>query len=329
MEEKINLYLDKDLFQNLENDMFSFGFYNEKHEPLRNKFINTVIVNYFELYERKLNAKVKEINTLLDGYLPKNADIDTKKLINGIKELLNNADESQTKNKKYSFALKPTKYSSSTINAINNHYLKTNTLSGYIRELLLSYSKLSRVEREAIVFKDNVEIIKKAIKENKKLLITTRSSNTYPVSPYKLMKDKVGLSNYLLALGSDNKPYSFRVSKLSNPYCLDEIQPTIPENIIDIFDESFKNGQPFINKHISSKDIIIKFNDDGIRQLNLIEVNRPIYEHLDKYKVRFDCLELQAYLYLRQFGEMITIESPESLKKDLASYFDNSAKSLK
>lgn len=326
MEEKINIYLNKEIYQNLENDMVSFGFVDKENKPLRNKFINTVIVNYFNQYEKQLNKNIKDINGLICNYFPNSQSINTDRLIDELKELLNKTEHSETKDKKITFALKPTKYSSSTINTINSYYLRSESLSGYIRNLLYSYTRLNRIDRELTIFNESFEQINKAIKDNKKLLITTKSGNTYPVCPYKLMKDKMGISNYLLAYGSDNKPYSFKLNKLSNLYCTNDDQSIIPNNVIERFETSYKNGEPFIN-NVGTEDIIVKFTDDGLNQFNTIEVNRPIYEHIDANTLRFDCLKYQAYLYLRQFGDMATIISPISLKKDLAEFFKKAAKS--
>ena len=328
MEEKINLYLTKNIYQLLENDMESFGFIDSNNKPLRNSFINTVIVNYFEEYETKLNKNIEDVSELISKHLPKSEKIDYTLLTSQLKDVLNKNNTSKQKEKKICFALKPTKYSSKAISSINNFYLKFDSLSGYLRNLLFSYTTLSRVERELIVFKPSLLEINKAIKEDKKLLVTMKKSrNTYAVCPYKMMQDKTGIHNYLLVYGSDNHPYSFRLQNMINLHCTNEKQDKIPKEIVSQLEKAYVDKTSFINKNTKSDDIIVKFTDNGFSQLNTIEINRPNYELIDKNKVVFDCSVIQAFFYLRPFGTDAEVISPPELKKDLATFYSNAAKS--
>lgn len=330
MEEKINLYLTEEMYKLLTNDMEAFGFVDAKNKPKRNNFINTVIVNYFEEYEDKLNKNINDVTKLITDYLPKEKNIDYASLANNLKDLLNKNNSSKQKDKKICFALKPTKFSSNAINSINNYYLKFDSLSGYIRSLLYSYTTLSRVERELIVFKSSMAEINKAIKNNKKLLLTTKKNkNTYPVCPYKMMQDKTGMYNYLLTYGSDGLPYSFRLQNIINLHCTNENQDKIPQTVIQQLEKAFIDKTSFINKNTRPDDIVIEFTDNGFNQFNVIESNRPNYEIIDKNKVRFDCSLIHAYLYLRPFGADANVVSPLKLKKDLAVFYNNAAKSYK
>ena len=53
------------------------------------------------------------------------------------------------------------------IKIIENNLLKDNSLSGYIKDMFLSYLSIPRSKREEIIFKDTYESINKAISENR------------------------------------------------------------------------------------------------------------------------------------------------------------------
>lgn len=322
MEDKINLYLTNEIYQNLEEDIESFNYIDKNGKPRRNSFINTIIVNYFEQYEINENKNKEDMENVIYNHFPNHSKKDIDKLIKEFLEVANNRQESKDKDKKITFALKPTKQSSSTINSIMFKYSVNTSTSGYIRELIHSYTKLKRVDREIIIFKDIYDEVLKAINLNTTSIVKIKSSGkTYEVSPYKIMRDKSGLENYLLALGSDDRPYSFRLSNLEIASCTVTKQKPMSKDIIDSFNMSYERGLPVVGLITDYQYVDVKFTKDGMNLFSRLGINKPSYERIDDTTIRFHCTENQIYIYLKSFGDNAKVLSPDSVKNMLIEFY--------
>lgn len=190
----------------------------------------------------------------------------------------------------------------------------------YIKALLEEYTRLPFIKREAIFCKQHFEIINNAIHNRKQLRITTRTGKEFEAIPFKIMSDRLGIFNYLVAIDSTSRqPVAYRISKVNL-------------KIISKNGKIDKHYENIINQKLLESDVsfltkdniraVIKLDKYGIQKYNSQLHMRPSYtEILEGDRYVFNCSEDQIKFYFIKFGSSAVIEEPIRLAKSVRNFY--------
>ena len=132
MEEKIKIYISKEVNDILLKDMELFEFYKKDNTLNKNDFINTLIMNYHETYQKKCNELYNHIvSKLNEEFISNSISSIAHSLVHSIES--NNYHSSNSKFD-VPVSIKPTKRSSKIINYIQQCHLEGTSLSNYFRK---------------------------------------------------------------------------------------------------------------------------------------------------------------------------------------------------
>ena len=317
MTEKYKIYLSEDTKTRLANDAELFEFTRDNGTVNLNGFLKELIVNYFEQYrsdnDELLGNLVNELSSV-KALRSKEASGLANRIIN---TYINNK-EPQT-GKSTVITLTASGMSYEIIRIIENNLLKDNSLSGYMKDMFLSYLSIPRSKREEIIFKDTYEAINRAINENRLLSFNSRGfERKTVVEPYMIATSKEEQFSYLLCRHQrQKKNRSFRISRLTNVF--------ITSNTF-VRDKSIENEltrKALRNPNSMSKDThaVISMTERGKEMYKMIVKNRPYVTYIDGDLYHFDWPEQQLEDYFRRFGQDAIVVSPDSLKSKLRGYY--------
>ena len=321
MEEKIKIYVPESINNILLKDMERFEFFKKDGSLNKNEFYNTLIVNYYEAYQKDNSEifdhiqKVIKNNAKWDEF--KTNDI-SYQILSFVETKTNKLDGSKSE---VTLSMKPTKNSSAVINYVQNYLVKYTTLSNYFRNLFASYSLLPQDRREKIIFKKNFEILEEAIQTNRKIYFTTVNKDTAHIaSPYSIANSKEELFNYLIADYND-LPYSFRIGRLRKIMILNEQREFIERNI-PIFEKMIEFGPQFAYEVKNPCDEIqVSLTERGKQMYQSMYLHRPKYTKIEGDIYYFNCSKQQAYQYFSRFGHNAIVTKPKSLVGDLHKFY--------
>ena len=319
MTEKYKIYLSEDTKSRLINDAELFEFFRKDGTVNLNGFLKELIVNYFDQYRKDndelLGEMLNEL-TSVKSMKVKDASALAEKII---RTYINNKETGSGKSTVITLTVSGESYS--IIKIIENNLLKDNSMSGYIKDMFLSYLSIPRNKREEIIFKPTYEAINKAILENRILTFTSTNSKnqgTVRVEPYLIATSKEEQFSYLLCHTSDYyKDHTFRISRLRNVFVTS-----------DVFEKDEKISERLTKKgmrspHSAAPDIhaVVQMTDRGKQMYKMIVKNRPQVSKIEGSKYHFDWPEMQLEDYFRRFGKEAIVIRPKSLKTKLRNYY--------
>ena len=317
MTEKYKIYLSEDIKTRLATDAELFEFTRENGTVNLNGFLKELIVNYFDQYrndnEELLKSLLGELTSAKE-LKPRTASALADKII---RTYINNKDSGTGKSAVITLTVSGASYE--IIQIIENNLLKDNSLSGYIKDMFLSYLSIPRSKREEIIFKDTYESINKAISEGRQLSFSSKGHDRKViVEPYLIATSKEEQFSYLLCHDRRaKKNRSFRISRLSNVFITSNTFTKDPK----IEDELVRKG--LRSPHSMSEDIhaVVKMTDRGRQMYTMIVKNRPYVTYIDGDEYHFDWPEMQLEDYFRRFGKDAVVIEPKSLRTKLRNYY--------
>lgn len=327
MTEKYKIYISEDTKIRLVNDAELFEFTRADGTVNLNGFLKELIVNYFEQY-RKDNDELLQ-NMLNDLTSVKSLKSKDASELAGriISTYINNKESGTGKSAVITLTVSGESYN--IIRIIENNLLSDNSLSGYIKDMFLSYLSIPRNRREEIIFRPVYEAVNKAIRENRILTFTSTNSKnqgTVKVEPYLIATSKEEQFSYLLCHSSQYcKDHTFRISRLRNVFVTS-----------DTFTRDGKTAERLTamgmkHPHSASSDIhaIVRMTERGRQMYKMIVKNRPSVTYIDGDKYTFDWPEMQLEDYFRRFGKEAVVIKPRSLKQRLGKYYESALEAYK
>ena len=321
MEEKIKIYIPESVNNILLKDMERFEFFKKDSSLNKNEFYNTLIVNYYEQYEEKQSA----IYSRVRDSIRENTSLKETDISRIAADILQYVDVQtfQLDYQRYdiAIAIKPTRRSSADIEYIRDTLLTNSTLSNYFRNMFASYALLPQDKREMIIFKENFELIRKAIEEDRDIYFTTINNDTpHMASPYMVANSKEELFNYLLCQYKD-LPYSFRISRIRKIKLLNKTRK-LDEDIIKIFDLMAQYGPQFAYETKKKQvPIKVRLSEKGRKQFRSMYLHRPNPSKIEDDIYYFDCSRAQAFQYFARLGSNAIVLEPKDLCEDLHNFF--------
>ena len=321
MTEKYKIYLSEDTKTRLINDAELFEFFRNDGSVNLNGFLKELIVNYFEQYrqdnEELLNSVLGELSSV-KTLKAKDASVLAEKII---RTYINNKENASGKSTVITLTVSGESYN--IVRIIENNLLKDNSLSGYIKDMFLSYLSIPRNRREEIIFRQTYEALNRAIAESKVISFTSTNSNNQTAvtaEPYLIATSKEEQFSYLLCHGHhSDRDHTFRISRLRNVFVTS-----------DTFVRSRKTAERLTrigmrSPHSAAPDIhaVVLMSERGKQMYKMIVKNRPSVSLIEDGKYHFDWPEMQLEDYFRRFGKEAVVLRPKSLRTKLQKYYSD------
>jgi len=167
--EKIKINLSKKTLNDLLNDMTTFEYYKKNGEINKNGFINTLLKNYFTIYDNMINSHIDTYTKILSNHIYQE---------NKVTEIVNDLIKEKTllpfdnsKNIETSISFKLINSNYSIFRVIENKYLAYQSISSFFRNLIESYLSLPKYKREQIIYLPTYELKNEKIKDKRKIKI--------------------------------------------------------------------------------------------------------------------------------------------------------------
>lgn len=325
MEDKIKIYIPESILNKLVEDAKAFGFIKKNGEVNRNDFLNTLIVNYHDRYNKENVLVFEQMKKLADKYDLDSDEYDLLSITNELLSYLSSRNEEDDDEAYKTFSLKPTRNSIDTIEFIDTYSSRNMSLSGYLRNMFISYCDKPRDKRERIIFTDTYENIMKAVNENRQVHIVSTTRKTFVCMPYDIACGKEELFNYVLSK-QNGKVFSLRLSKVKKAVVLNE-KSSFTDNDVAKFESMRKYGPQFAYENID--EVCVELTDMGIKMFNTFYVHRPIPEKTEGNKYYFKCSHNQIFNYFARFGKEAFILYPESARSNMHRFFAISEKNYR
>lgn len=317
MLEKIKITLPKTTHDILIKDCENFDFYKNETTLNKNLFLNTLIINYYDKFSANEENFKESILKVINEELNNNQDQLLEKIINIVRK----KDNLDSNKKTEIINLKPTKLSEKQIIFIENNLINNNSISSFYRNLFTSYAHTPQNYRELIIFKENYELLLESIEKNRQVTITLKNGEIInDASIYKIEPAKEELFNYVLISNINNKPMTFRLSKIKYISLLNK-KREISNEVMQLFDRQIKYGVQYPFTSHNEKEIIVKLSQRGIKLFKRIYLYRPIPEKIEGNLYYFNCSYNQIIHYFKRFGHDGIIVYPEEVAQTMRNYY--------
>jgi len=313
--DKIKINLTSKALSDLTNDMITFEYYKKDGQINKNGFINTLLKNYFSIYDSQITEQIETYAAIVKKHIFQ--DNKANDLINDLitsSSLFSN-NKQVVLETSISFKLINSNYNIFRI--IENKYLNYQSISSFFRNMIDSYLSLPKYKREQIVYLNTYELLMDAIKDQRKIKIFMRSGEESEVIPYSISNSKEEIYNYLINMTeSKEKRYihSIHLSRIDSIFLLKE-KYTLTKEDKEKLEEVIKNGPqfPYTNPCIAQ----IKLTKNGQKLFKKKYLNRPTPIEIENDVYKFNCSFDQLVLYFFSFGKEAQIISPNYLRNNL------------
>lgn len=317
--EKIKIYVTERIASILEKDAEGFEFYKKDGRTVnKNALLTNLIVNYH-------NGFMKQQSELLNFFKSKISSSVTvsEKALNGLCfdlcERLNERSAAPNGEKFDKLvSLKPTKESEPIIDYIERYCLAGRTLSEYFRSMFASYAALPQDQRELIIFKQQYEAVTRAIKEKKRVFITTRWGVNQKIdcAPYDVATSKEELHCYVLVASKSCSP--IRLSRIVSVTQL-AIDAEFTQKQIETFEKMKTYGPQFIYGQ-NDGEVLVELTAKGIDKFKRIYVHRPVPVRVENNYYFFDCSHSQIVQYFVRLGADARIVYPQNVRDEVYNF---------
>ena len=207
----LQILFDRTTLQSLENDLGFYGF------KFFNDMANTIIVNYYQSYFDTSKILLERIKPLLTEHLN-----NPQMLLSLEQQLLSiiierdDTKELKTIKKKIHISHKYESEFDTLQLMMDSLFGNTLALSTLLRMMLVTFSKLTRTEKEKILFKDTLESIEKLIKKQVLIKVKTKQNELIELLPYDIFDPFDHDVLFLVGELKSNQLRTFRISSIKN-----------------------------------------------------------------------------------------------------------------
>ena len=329
MEEKIKIYVTREVERILDKDAESFEFYKPSGKLNRNALLTRLIVNYSEEYHARKSEMIDYIAEKLaaEGFA---ATYNNRALIGEITEHVQRTASPLTVGKfDCPISLKPTRESAPVIAYIEGCLLGSVSLSEYFRNMFSAYATLSQDKRERIIFKEECEALERAIANKKQVFITLRNANrsTLTLSPYALCNTKEELHGYLVAASAkEMRGTSLRLSRVVSVKEL-PADAVFTDGCVAVMEKMLRYGPQFMYGR-ADEEAVIELTEKGKALFRKMYVHRPVPDRIEGDLYYFSCSHIQLRQYFVRFGEEAFVHKPMRLRADIFYFHKRAVKRI-
>ena len=327
--EKLNVYIPPKMKAQIQNDAMLFEIFKKNRRDVNiNKFLSLLLCGYHDGYLFENNQFHKFIVKILNDYSLSSADLsDISDRI--LKEAILPTDDLYQSKKNIPLSLKPTTATKRVLLSIEQNLAGRDTMSQYIRRMLISYFQKATWQRERIIFHDNSEFLVDACQSERSVSFSLiwREEQLHEVIPYMLLPGSDGMFNYLICTEYNpttekQEVRSYRLSRIAmlgygqSPHRMSKELLALCKKTADFA------PQYAINTEV---EICVQLSDAGEILYNRIYSGRPKYCRVEDkeegHYYYFHCSEAQVFHYFRRFdNSTAVIISPISLRERMADF---------
>lgn len=315
MQEKIKISLPTNVLNTLKLDCKNFNIVKADGTPNFNSFINTLIVNFYEGFTANEETSQDEISKIV-SILP---DRYRETIFNGVIKAMAKRNSNITDKNSSTFSFKPTKSSEKAVSFIENIILANESLSSFYRRLFISYTSRPQPKREIIIFKENYDLLQKAIKKGVQVCIVTKGDRIKNTSIYAVASAKEELYNYILS-SDEQDLYTLRLANVKSVSLLSKKAET-PNDVKEIFERQIRCGVQYPIYRDEDQLIKVIMSNKGLYLYKKIYLYRPDPIKIEGNVFFFDCSVNQAMHYFKRFGVDAIIVEPEKIAKMMYTYY--------
>lgn len=317
--EKIKIYVTERIANILEKDAEGFEFFKKDGRTVnKNALLTNLIVNYHNSFTQQQS----ELLIFLKSKISSSADVNGKTLNELCFDLCEKLNERSAAPNGEKFdklvSLKPTKESEPIIDYIERYCLSGRTLSEYFRSMFASYAALPQDKRELIIFKRQYEAVVKAIKEKKRVFITTRWGFNQKIdcAPFDVANSKEELHCYVLVATKSCNP--IRLSRIVSVTPL-AINAEFTQKQIEMFGKMKTYGPQFIYGP-DEEEVLVELTAKGIDKFKKIYVHRPVPDRVENNYYYFNCSHSQIVQYFVRLGADAKIVYPQRVRDEVYNF---------
>lgn len=317
--EKIKIYVTERIANILEKDAEGFEFFKKDGRTVnKNALLTNLIVNYYKNFTQQQTELLTFLKDKISASAPMSAN-GLNELCFDLCERLNERNAAPNGEKfDRLVSLKPTKESEPILEYIESYLLAGRTLSEYFRSMFASYAALPQDKRELIIFKQQYDAILRAIKEKKRVFVTTRWGVNQKIdcAPYEVVNSKEELHCYVLAVTKSCT--TIRLSRIVSVAQLGA-EASFTQAQIALFDKMKAYGPQFI---YSTKDeeVLVELTAKGIEKFKRIYVHRPVPIKVENNYYYFNCAHSQIIQYFVRLGGSAKIVYPQSVRDEIFNF---------
>ena len=317
--EKIKINLTKKTLNDLTNDMITFEYYKKDGQINKNGFINTLLKNYFSIYDNQASELIEKYTKIVTNHI-----YEEKKANQLINDLVaaspfftfNKQDILET-----SISFKLINSNHNIFKIIENKYLSYQSISSFFRNMIDSYLSLPKYKREQIIYLNTYELLMDAINDNRKIKVFLKSGDNREFIPCAVANSKEEIYNYLISISEDSDKRhvsSIHLSRIDSIYLLKE-KYLLNSQDKEKIESVIENGAqfPYTNPCIAQ----IKLTTSGQRLFRKKYLNRPTPINIESDVYYFNCSFDQLLLYFFSFGKEALVLSPKYLKEKLKKQY--------
>ena len=316
--EKIKIYVTERSAKILEKDAEGFEFFKKDGRTV-NK--NALLTNLIGNYHTSFTQQQTELLTFLKSKISSSATVNGKTLNDLCFDLCEKLNERSAAPNGEKFdklvSLKPTKESEPVIDYIERYCLSGRTLSEYFRSMFASYAALPQDKRELIIFKRQYDEVTKAIKERKRVFITTRwGVDRIDCAPFGVANSKEELHCYVLVATNICSP--IRLSRIVSVTPL-AINAEFTPKQIEVFEKMKTYGPQFIYG-TDEEEVLVELTAKGMDKFKKIYVHRPVPVRVENNYYYFNCSHTQIVQYFVRLGEDAKIIYPQCVRDEVYNF---------
>lgn len=319
---KQHLNLSRKTYAVLTDDMVSFQI-----ESLSG-YLNLIFSNYYEWAESSISRSLDRIRQLEERLVGMGECSETA--MNSL--LQQEANRLLVKSKSYpkGVGLKFYLNKQNTETIEREFSMEANWYDGhpmrYFRCVIEEYAEKNRLEREEILFRQEIETLTSCAEQHKLVCIET-GGKIFEVKPFQVIPDYNGMHYYLAGISrpinssvEEDKIASFRISRIKKirprPKTYRSGRLTAAEQSSIVERLEVDGVQFLISPRITVK---IRLTEKGMERFHNQTHLRPhllsVQKEKDTYICSCDCTETQIRYYFFQFGPEVEIVEPVSLRE--------------
>ena len=269
MYDKIKISIPESIVNLLKKDAMDFRIIKPKGDINMNAFLNTLVMNYYEVFAADEKEWREKLEKALSGIPQQFSDTAYREVIKAMR----NRQKDTCEGKNIALAFKPTKTSERVAIYIEEALLDNESLSSFYRRMFLSYAQKNKTEREKIIHKENYELLIRAASTGFSVCVVLETDEIYPdTAVYTVAPAKDEYFNYAL-LYSQKKNRTVRLSKIRSVSLLPKKQE-IPDANIILFARQVKCGAQYPMYSTDSEPIRVQLSNKGKKLFEKIYLYR-------------------------------------------------------
>jgi hypothetical protein len=291
-------------------DIHNFKCYKKDHTINKNLFFNRLISSYCDDVASSLHQRHSKINDII---LQAENTLLKESTLTHIDDYLIQESEAHTSEKL-------DHHVSISLNKVNlalsekiEKLIAPLPISTFFRFVFNQYVALRQDERERILFKDEIELIQRAIDTKRSISMDLGLKTKVIISPYKFLSTKHHLYYYII--GTKEESFElYNIHKISNIKILNskiKISSSLEKTIKAQLSTDLNYGQ---DKYINCKVVL---TEEGVKRWERFYQNRPEVEKIEGNEYYFYAPTTILYTYFLRFLEDAYVAYPASLQRKL------------